>query len=179
MGQANSAPQTHGNNPRALRDMLRAAGRGCPPANYRDIVLEDVLVRGGAVLLSRLAELGAKTPACVYFGKVPRGQANLALGRLSLARGSSNRHITEAFTDGELDHLIDGDYDGLEVPVFDSEGRRYDFRCGYSEYTRCYRLVGAEECRRFTTNNNAVRDVAVGKDMHEGFHLSLAGAAAR
>jgi hypothetical protein len=32
---------------------------------------------------------------------------------------------------------------GMEVPVFDAEGRRYGLTCGYSDYAMCYRLFGA------------------------------------
>ncbi|EAZ03654.1 hypothetical protein OsI_25788 [Oryza sativa Indica Group] len=156
MGQAKSALHVISGNPGALRDMLRSASGSCPPANYRDsVVLED----GAAVLQSRLAELGASTPTCVYFGQAPRGQqTSLLLGRLGLARGSiAARHITEAFTDGELDRVIgdggDGPH-GMEVPVFDAEGRRYGLTCGYSDYAMCYRLFGAAgEFGRFRANN--------------------------
>ncbi|EAZ39567.1 hypothetical protein OsJ_24004 [Oryza sativa Japonica Group] len=166
MGQANSALQVISGNPGALRDKLHAASGSCPPANYRDgaVVLEN------AVLLSLLAELGASTPTCVYFGQAPRGQqTNLLLGRLGLARGSvAARHITEAFTDGERNLVIGDGGDGrhgMEVPVFDAEGRRYGLTCGYSDYAMCYRLFGAaREFGRFRANNRELRDVAVGKD---------------
>ncbi|KAL5202163.1 hypothetical protein ABZP36_013115 [Zizania latifolia] len=170
MGQARSSPVMSSSaaalspeqNVSTWRDKLRAAGRRCPLANYRDVKFEDVC-GGNAALLSLVEELGASTPTCVYFGQVAKAQANLELGRLSLAGGHRARHIVEALTDRELDRVID---DGLEVPVLDGEGRRYHFRCCYAQGTRFYRLVGAGEYKRFMLNNDLVRDVAeLGKTM--------------
>uniref|UniRef100_A0A0E0DR25 Uncharacterized protein n=1 Tax=Oryza meridionalis TaxID=40149 RepID=A0A0E0DR25_9ORYZ len=147
------------------REKLRAPGRaGLPPADYSYIKIGDVCDESAAVL-SRLRELGASEPACVYYGDVTSAQADLSLGRLSLSGGAAARHVAESFTDDELDGVIDDGYDGddgLEVPVFDEEGRRYDFRCGYNDgFTGQYQLVGAGgDYQRLMANNNVVRDVA-------------------
>uniref|UniRef100_A0A0E0L221 Uncharacterized protein n=1 Tax=Oryza punctata TaxID=4537 RepID=A0A0E0L221_ORYPU len=146
------------------REKLRAPGRGLPPADYSYIKLEDVCEENAAVL-SRLRELGASEARCVYYGDITGAQADLSLDRLSLSGGAAARHIAECFTDDELDGVIDDGYDGddgLDVPVFDEEGRRYDFRCGYNDgVTGRYQLVGAgDDYQRFMTNNNVVRDVA-------------------
>uniref|UniRef100_J3M6S5 Uncharacterized protein n=1 Tax=Oryza brachyantha TaxID=4533 RepID=J3M6S5_ORYBR len=100
-------------------------------------------------------------------------QANISLGRLSLHGGdrTSGHHIVKSFTDDELDQVID---DRLDVPVFDNEGwRRYDFRCGYLDYSaaaeEAYQLVGiGDDYELFMTNNNVVRDVS-----HLGKGVSL------
>ena len=170
LGVSYPAGQTPEENlPKALarwREKLRAPGRaGLPPADYSYIKIGDVCDESAAVL-SRLRELGASEPACVYYGDVTKAQADLSLGRLSLSGGAAARHIAESFTDDELDGVLDDGYDGddgLEVPVFDEEGRRYDFRCGYNDdgFTGQYQLVGAGgDYQRLMANNNVVRDVA-------------------
>uniref|UniRef100_A0A0E0INV4 Uncharacterized protein n=1 Tax=Oryza nivara TaxID=4536 RepID=A0A0E0INV4_ORYNI len=66
------------------REKLRAPGRGLPPADYSYIKIGDVCEENTAVL-SRLWELGASEPACVYYG------ALLSLGRLSFSGGAAAR----------------------------------------------------------------------------------------
>uniref|UniRef100_J3M6S3 Uncharacterized protein n=1 Tax=Oryza brachyantha TaxID=4533 RepID=J3M6S3_ORYBR len=168
MAQANTAQRAPEENAKFLarwREKLRAPGRGLPPADYSYIKLEDVCDERATPLLSRLRELGASPPTCVYFGDITGAEANISLGRLFLRGGALGRHIVESFTDDELDQVID---DRLEVPVFDDEGRRYDFRCGYLDYSGAagaYQLVGAgDDYKLLMKNNSMVRGVSqVGK----------------
>ncbi|OEL22869.1 hypothetical protein BAE44_0016112 [Dichanthelium oligosanthes] len=151
----------------AWKAELRAFRSGHAPANYLKLKFEDVC--GGdacAALRAQLAALGATTPSCVYAKKLPGEQADLRHGRLSVGGKHLGRHITEALTDGELDAIIDDDRTGgLDVPVFDRDGRRYDFKCVYAEDTGFYRLTGAAEYERFMADNNVVRDVEEGKEL--------------
>nr|BAC84117.1 hypothetical protein [Oryza sativa Japonica Group] len=106
-----------------------------------------------------------------FIGPVrPQGSADQPPARPPRPRQGLHRRQAHhgAFTDGELDLVISDGGDGrhgMEVPVFDGEGRRYGLTCGYSDYTMCYRLFGAAgEFGLFRANNREVRDVAVGKD---------------
>ena len=120
---------------------------------------------------SDLAELGASTPSCVYVDEVSKDQAMAANknGRLSMYADSRGRHIAEVFTDDEFDGLAPDGYQGRgrDMPVFDREGRRYDFEFTYSEEHGYYRLTGVgAEYQRFMVGNNVVHDVEeLGKKM--------------
>ncbi|PAN19757.1 LOW QUALITY PROTEIN: hypothetical protein PAHAL_3G296900 [Panicum hallii] len=151
----------------AWKAELRAFGRGHAPANYLKLKFEDVVCRGGgcAELRAQLAALGATAPSCVYARKLPSVQADLRHGRLSVG-APWQAHHTEALPDGELDAIIDDDRTGgLNVPVLDREGRRYDFKCVYAEDTGFYRLTGTAEYERFMADKNVVRDVDEGKEL--------------
>uniref|UniRef100_A0A0E0LJU4 Uncharacterized protein n=1 Tax=Oryza punctata TaxID=4537 RepID=A0A0E0LJU4_ORYPU len=161
MGQANSALQMSGNPTSCGRLAEAARRRTTATLSCSRTAPSCCRVSRSSARRHRRASTSGRSP-----GASRPTSYSAAWG---LARGSiAARHITEAFTDGELDCVIgdgnDGQH-GMEVPVFDGEGRRYDLTCGYSGYTMCYRLFGgAGEFGRFGANNSEVRDVAVGKD---------------
>ncbi|TVU19228.1 hypothetical protein EJB05_35366, partial [Eragrostis curvula] len=84
-----------------------------------------------AVLRAQLAALAATTPSCVYGKRLSAGaHADLRHGLLSVV----GEHFTAALTGSELGTVVDHDMTGgLDVPVFDRDGTRYDFNnvvCG-------------------------------------------------
>uniref|UniRef100_A0A0D9WG31 Uncharacterized protein n=1 Tax=Leersia perrieri TaxID=77586 RepID=A0A0D9WG31_9ORYZ len=161
------------------RKKLRAPGAGMEFADFRFVKLQDVIDEEAVPLpplLSVMNELPGSSPTyCCYFMPVTKKQANLKLGGIYLpvcGDAARARHILDGLTDDELDEVIDDGYDGddgLMVPVFDEEGRQYDFRLGYSEdaFGGSFVLVGAGgDYQRFMENNNVVRDVhELGKDV--------------
>uniref|UniRef100_A0A0D9WG29 Uncharacterized protein n=1 Tax=Leersia perrieri TaxID=77586 RepID=A0A0D9WG29_9ORYZ len=127
-------------------------------------------------LLSAMRALPGSSPIyCSYFMPVTKKQANLKLGAIyfpDCGDACRTRHLVEELTDDELDEVIDDGYDGddgLPVPVFDEEGRRYDFKLGYSEDALggSYVLVGVGgDYQRFMENNNVLRDkLELGKNL--------------
>ncbi|KAL6619314.1 hypothetical protein ACP70R_034453 [Stipagrostis hirtigluma subsp. patula] len=160
------SPEKWANTIAVWKAELRAFGSGHAPANYLKLKFDDVC-GGCAALRAELAALdAATTPTCVYAKKLHGAQADLRHGRLSIGGKHLGRHITAALTDGELDAIIDDDRTGgLDVPVFDRDGRRYEFKCVYAEDTGFYRLAGAAEYERFMVDNNVVRDVELGKEL--------------
>jgi hypothetical protein len=85
-------------------------------------------------------------------------EADIRHRRLSIGDKHVGRHITAALTDAELGIVIDHDdrTGGLDVPVFDGDGARYDFKCVYAEDTGCYRLAVSADYERFMVANNMV-----------------------
>ncbi|TVU19227.1 hypothetical protein EJB05_35365, partial [Eragrostis curvula] len=150
---------------------LRAFVRDHAPANYANLKFDAVCGDDCTVLRGQLASLGATAPSCVYAKKLlklPEIQAAIRHGRLSIGGKHLGRHITATLTDGEIDAIIDysGETGGMAVPVFDSAGRRYEFKMAYAENTYFYRLVGAAEYERFMVDNHVVRDVhELGKEL--------------
>ncbi|TVU19230.1 hypothetical protein EJB05_35368, partial [Eragrostis curvula] len=119
------------------------------------------------VLRAQLAALGATTPLRVYGKRLSaEAQTDFRHGLLPIG----GELLTVALTDGELGTVVDHfGTGGLDVPVFDRDGTRYDFKCVSAEDRGFYRLAAASESEfeRFMVDNTVVSDAAdLGKDQH-------------